>query len=190
MIHSASCRGHAAGATFPPEPLEVTEEVVGMTVMRLVQASLVGFIGIFGVLVAFNNVTDYGSNFAFVQHVLSMDTTFPGNAMMWRAITDPTVHHVFYGIIIAGEAVAGLLCIAGALRLLVALGDPTDLFHEAKGTAFIGLFVGFAVWFLGFMVVGAEWFGMWQSPTWNGQEAAFRFIACIGIVMLFLQRKE
>src|SRR5918994_6470166 len=34
----------------------------------------------FAFLVTFNNITDYGSNFAFVQHVLSMDTTFPGNA--------------------------------------------------------------------------------------------------------------
>ena len=31
------------------------------------------------------------------------------------------------------------------------------------------------MWFVGFVVVGGEWFLMWQSATWNGQEAAFRF---------------
>jgi predicted small integral membrane protein len=38
-----------------------------------------------------------------------------------------------------------------------------------------GAAVAFALWFVGFMVVGGEWFLMWQSSTWNGQEAAFRF---------------
>jgi predicted small integral membrane protein len=31
---------------------------------------------------------------------------------------------------------------------------------------------------------------MWQSKTWNGQEAAFRFIACIGLVLLFLNQRD
>jgi hypothetical protein len=34
----------------------------------------VAYIGVFGLLTAFGNITDYGSNFAFVQHVMSMDT--------------------------------------------------------------------------------------------------------------------
>ena len=41
-------------------------------------------LGLFGLIVALDNVIDYGTNFAFVQHVLSMDTTFPGNALTWR----------------------------------------------------------------------------------------------------------
>ena len=35
------------------------------------------------------NLVDYGSNHEFVKHVLSMDTTFPGNKLMGRAITNP-----------------------------------------------------------------------------------------------------
>src|ERR1700744_5647772 len=49
-------------------------------------------LGLFGLIVALDNVIDYGTNFAFVQHVLSMDTTFPGNALTWRAITSPPLH--------------------------------------------------------------------------------------------------
>ena len=44
---------------------------------------------------------NYGSNFDFVQHVLSMDTTFPGNQLKWRAISTPALHHAFYWTIIA-----------------------------------------------------------------------------------------
>jgi predicted small integral membrane protein len=43
------------------------------------------------------------------------------------------------------------------------------------------------VWFFGFMVVGGEWFSMWQSPTWNGQEAAFRFYMTILAVLIPMQ---
>lgn len=35
-------------------------------------------------LVGINNVMDYHANFQFVQHVLDMDTTFPGNPLLWR----------------------------------------------------------------------------------------------------------
>ncbi len=161
-----------------------------MTIMRFVQASLVGLIGLFGLLVAFNKVTDYGSNFAFVQHVLSMDTTLPGSEMTWRAITDPTLHHIAYWIMVVGEAATGLLCLVGAIRLYAVMGSDPDTFHHAKPLAFAGLFVGFLVWFGGCFLVGGEWFAMGQSDSWNGQEAAFRAVVCIGIVMIFLQRKE
>lgn len=30
------------------------------------------------------NLRDYDSNYQFVKHVLSMDTTIEGNALMWR----------------------------------------------------------------------------------------------------------
>lgn len=33
--------------------------------------------GLLHLLVAFGNMTDYGTNFEFVKHVLSMDTIFP-----------------------------------------------------------------------------------------------------------------
>jgi predicted small integral membrane protein len=47
-------------------------------------------------LVSVNNISDYKSNFEFVRHVLSMDTTFPGNHGLWRALPQPSVHIVFF----------------------------------------------------------------------------------------------
>ena len=55
-------------------------------VLRLVKIILVLQIGLFALLVAYDNIVDYGTNYAFVRHVLTMDTTFPGNHLMDRAI--------------------------------------------------------------------------------------------------------
>ena len=46
------------------------------------------------------------------------------------------------------------------------------------------------MWFFGFMVVGGEWFQMWQSPMWNGQEAAFRFYMTILVVLIFVNQPD
>ena len=46
--------------------------------LRLVKIVLIFQIGLFALLVAYDNVVDYGTNYAFVRHVLTMDTTFSG----------------------------------------------------------------------------------------------------------------
>ena len=157
--------------------------------IRLCKSALVLMIAIFALLVGYNNIADYGSNFEFVRHVLSMDTTFPNNALMGRAITSPTLHHAAYWLIIAGELVTGLLCLLGAVKLFQARTDAMR-FERVKPLAVLGLTVGFGLWFFGFITVGAEWFQMWQSEIWNGQQSAFRFIASIGIVLIILLLPE
>ncbi len=157
-----------------------------MIELRLAKIAMVASLALFAFLVTFNNVTDYGSNFAFVQHVLSMDTTFPGNALMWRAITTPIIWHAGYWLIIAGEA---LTCIAYAIAtasLISALHTSGAAFNRAKRYVYVATGLGFLVWFTGFMVIGGEWFAMWQSPTWNGQEAAFRFYTALLGVAIFV----
>ncbi|WP_248751448.1 DUF2165 domain-containing protein [Pseudomonas sp. MWU15-20650] len=144
----------------------------------------------FATLVAFNNITDYGSNFAFVSHVLSMDTTFPDNAAMYRSITTPWLWHGAYGLIILGEALTALLLARGAWSLWRARHATGVEFNRSKASAITGLTLGFMVWFFGFMVVGGEWFLMWQSHQWNGQEAAFKFYMAILGVLIFLNQAD
>ncbi len=155
-------------------------------VIRLAKVLTVLLIGLFAVLVGYDNLVDYDSNYEFVRHVLSMDTTFPGNKLLSRAITDPALHTAAYWAIIAAELLTGILCLVGAALLAAKVRAPARAFNAAKGTAIAGLTTGFALWFFGFLTVGGEWFAMWQSQTWNGQEAAFRFIVSIGIVLLFV----
>ena len=141
-------------------------------------------------LVTFTNITDYGSNYAFVQHVLSMDTTFPGNKAMYRAITNPALWTAAYWLIIAGEGITFVLLLAGGFAMLKALRAPALAFERSKRLTIAGATMGFLVWFFGFMVVGGEWFLMWQSETWNGQEAAFRFYVAVLGVLIFVNQPD
>jgi len=78
-------------------------------ILRLSKTLLVAAVALYYTLVVFNNLTDYGSNYAFVHHVLLMDSTFPGNHGMWRAIHPLWMHAAFYDTIILWEAVTMLL---------------------------------------------------------------------------------
>lgn len=89
-------------------------------------------LALFCLLVAFDNITDYGTNYAAVQHVLSMDTTFPGNALMYRAITNPALWHLAYAVIIAVEVILGFLFLAGAVRLFQVRHASGAVFNQAK----------------------------------------------------------
>jgi len=40
------------------------------------------------------------------------------------------------------------------------------------------------MWLVAFLSVGGEWFLIWQSKIWNGQDAAFRMFTTIGIVLI------
>jgi predicted small integral membrane protein len=161
-----------------------------MRCLRDIKTLMVAALALYPLLVAFGNITDYGSNYVFVQHVLSMDTTFPGNKLMYRAITSPALQHLGYALIIAGEAATGLVLAYGAIRLWRSRGGTVAEFAVAKLWVALGGFLSFLVWFVGFLVIGGEWFAMWQSPTWNGQEAAFRFVASILLVVLFVMQPE
>ena len=93
-----------------------------MRCLRDIKTLMVAGLALYPLLVAFGNITDYGSNYVFVQHVLSMDTTFPGNKLMYRAITSPALQHLGYALIIAGEAADGLVLAWGAIALFRARG--------------------------------------------------------------------
>jgi predicted small integral membrane protein len=159
-------------------------------VVRLSKCALLLGVALFYTLVVFNNTTDYNSNYQFVRHVLSMDSTFPGNHGMWRAMPQTGVQTVFYLGIIAWETVTGVLCWWGLVRLVGAIKAPAREFQRAKNVAVAALTLGCLLWFVAFISVGGEWFLMWQSKIWNGQEAAFRMFTVIGIVLMYLSAAE
>ncbi|HMO63839.1 MAG TPA: DUF2165 domain-containing protein [Verrucomicrobiota bacterium] len=127
---------------------------------RHAKTALVAAVAAFMALVVWNNLADYGSNLAFVRHVLLMDTTFPDNRLRWRALGAEWMHHAFYAAIIVWEFAA------------------------------VALTVNLLLWFGAFLLVGGEWFVMWQSETWNGQDAAFRMFAVVGLILLFVRAPE
>jgi predicted small integral membrane protein len=145
-------------------------------------------------LVALGNITDYGTNFAFVQHVLSMDTTnFGGDPgkdldpdVMWRAITDPVIWNVAYIGVIVWESLTAIVLIIGVAMFV--RGFLGHGFAAARIWSSIGLTMIVLLFVGGFITIGGEWFQMWRSTSWNGLDPAFRnsVIAGIGLVLLHL----
>lgn len=158
--------------------------------IRLSKCALLFGVALFFSLVVFNNTTDYDSNYQFVRHVLSMDSTFPGNRGMWRALTQSGLHKVFYASIICWEIVVCLLCWWGLVRLLLNLRNASLVFQRAKSVAIAALTLGCLLWLVAFLCVGGEWFLMWQSKTWNGQDAAFRMFMVVTAVLIYLSLPE
>src|SRR6204780_391983 len=158
--------------------------------LRAAKMLLVFAVAIFYTFVVFSNVTDYNSNYQLVRHTLMMDTTFPGNHGMWRAIDSPALHTVFFVSIIAWEALTMALCWWGGIRLLKARRGTGAEFERAKSVAVAGLTLSLLMWLVAFLAVGGEWFLMWQSKSWNGQDAAFRMFTVVGIVLLLVAQRE
>jgi predicted small integral membrane protein len=158
-------------------------------ITRAAKALLVAGIALFYSLVVFNNSTDFDSNYQFVRHVLMMDTTIPGNNGMWRAISAPAFHLAFYLSIIAWEFVTTILLWWGVLNLAKTIRQPAA-FNAAKRIPILALALSLLMWLVAFLAVGGEWFLMWQSHIWNGQEAAFRMFAVVGIVMLIILQPD
>jgi predicted small integral membrane protein len=158
--------------------------------LRAAKIALVFGVSTYYSFVVLNNLTDYDSNHQFVRHTLMMDTTFPGNHLMWRAIDSPMLHTAFYVSIIAWETLTMALCWWGGFRLLKARRGTAAEFERAKSVAVAGLTLSLLMWLVAFLAVGGEWFLMWQSKSWNGQEAAFRMFAVVGIVLLLVAQRE
>jgi predicted small integral membrane protein len=159
-------------------------------ILRTVKTLLVFGVAVFYTLVVFNNITDYNSNYQFVRHVLMMDSTFSGNRGMWRAINTPLLHTAFYISIIAWETITMILCWWGGIRMARMRRESAALFQRSKGISIAAVALSLLMWLIAFLAVGGEWFLMWQSRMWNGQDAAFRMFTVIGIILLLVAQPD
>ena len=64
---------------------------------------------------------------------------------------------------------------AGFIRLLMTAHSTA--FARSKDLAIAGLTLRLLLYIVGFIVIGGEWFAMWQSQIWNGPQKAFEFVA-------------
>ncbi|MFJ9537088.1 DUF2165 domain-containing protein [Streptomyces sp. NPDC101225] len=149
--------------------------------LSLAAALLTATVALYIALVAFGNITDFGTNQAFVQHVLAMDTTFKDDDLMWRAVTSKGLQNTAYVAIIVWETVAALVLIYGTW--LWARRDHA----RARAVSTYGLLMLMLLFGAGFIAVGGEWFSMWQSKTWNGLDAALRVFVLSGVVLIVVQ---
>jgi predicted small integral membrane protein len=160
-------------------------------------AVLVALNGLYLLIVAFGNITDFGTNQAFVHHVLSMDTTNFGKPqgtdldpnVMWRAITSPVIQNIAYIALIAWEVVTAAVLIVAVVLWIRERGRG---YVKARRLSSIGLGMLLLLFFGGFIVVGGEWFQMWTSTAWNGEDPAFRnsVLALLALVVIHLPSKS
>jgi predicted small integral membrane protein len=155
-------------------------------ILRIAKIATAASVAFFLTLVAFGNLTDYDTNFAFVRHVLAMDTIFPTSRITYRAIASPALQHLAYAAIIATQALVSVLCWVGVSRLMRHLPRDAATFNRAKGAIVLGLTSAFLLYQIGFVTIGGEWFGMWMSQEWNGVSSAFRFLVTILGVLIFV----
>jgi predicted small integral membrane protein len=159
--------------------------------LPVVAGLLVAVNGLYILLVAFGNTTDFGTNQAFVQHVLSMDTTNfgakPGTHLdphvMWRAITTPWIQNTAYVFLIAWEWATGLVLVAAVVQFVRERGAG---YRSARALSGIGLLMLLLLFMGGFIAIGGEWFQMWKSTSWNGLDAALRNAALAFLTLLLV----
>ena len=73
--------------------------------LRLVKIISVAAIGLMAALIVIGNVTDYSTNYLFVEHVLKMDTIFPESHVHYRSIHSAVIYQATYVFLILLEAV-------------------------------------------------------------------------------------
>ncbi|MFJ9347916.1 DUF2165 domain-containing protein [Streptomyces sp. NPDC101237] len=152
--------------------------------LSLTAALLTGTVALYIALVAFGNITDFGTNQAFVQHVLAMDTTFKDDDLMWRAVTSTGLQNTAYVAIIVWETLAALVLVAGTVLWFRRDDD------RARRLSTYGLLMLVLLFGAGFVGIGGEWFSMWQSKTWNGLDAATRVLVLTGIALVVVRLPE
>jgi predicted small integral membrane protein len=157
---------------------------------RLAKVICSGAIGLMALLIFIGNTTDYFTNYLFVTHVLQMDTIFPNSNLQYRSIRSIPIYHISYILTITLEAIMAFCCLKGSFLLLKNLKSSAEIFHASKNWAVAGIITGIMIWFLGFEVIGGEWFAMWQSQSWNGLGAAERIVSFLTLVLILLQFKD
>ena len=166
------------------------DQVSTRDVVRFAKAILTLTVGSAGALIVMHNIVDYRLSLKYVQHVMSMDTTFPESRNRFRAIKSPRAHQASLILIILAEALMAWFCGVGGLRMLKALKADADAFHEAKRPGLIGMVIGLLLWFFGFQVIAGSWFEMWMSKEYNALPDATRLTNYIAAVLTFVAMRN
>ncbi len=155
-------------------------------ILRPIKIGMITALAFFFTLIAINNCIAPEFNQPYVKHVLAMDT-IPNNPVVdHRAIKNSHLQKIIFYLITSSQILAGVCCWIGSIQLLRHLYAPQESFNQAKSIALFGLFIGFCLYLIGFITIGGEWFFMWQSPSWNGQNTAGLFLNFILLTMIFV----
>ncbi|KAF4405847.1 MULTISPECIES: DUF2165 domain-containing protein [Streptomyces] len=162
------------------------DRLLSLGTLPVAATALTATTALYMTLVAFGNITDFGTNQQFVQHVLAMDTTFEDPDLMWRAIESPALQNTAYVAIIVWETLTALVLLLATWLWTTGLRRGSH--DRARRASTLGLVMTLLLFGLGFIGIGGEWFAMWQSSDWNGLDAAARnlVLAAFTLVVIHL----
>jgi predicted small integral membrane protein len=135
-------------------------------------------------LVAIGNITDFGTNQQFVLHVFEMDTTFNDEDVMWRAIGSSAIQNLAYLLIIAWEVLIAAVLIWALVAWVGPCGPAGRGYERPRRLSTLGWTMILLLFAGGFIVIGGEWFQMWQSEDWNGLDPALQNVIVAGLALV------
>jgi predicted small integral membrane protein len=141
-------------------------------------------------LICFNNLTDYWSNFSFVQNVTGMEGVFSKEQTGWRSIQHPALHHISYMGLILFELSTALILLTGSISLIRNYKASPMTFNQSKKWVKTGMTMGFILFFGFFISIAGEWFLMWQQTKWNAQGTAFSLSILFLAGLLFIDQDK
>src|ERR1700760_1149272 len=113
--------------------------------LRLVKIISVAAIGLMAALIVFGNITDYSTNYLFVEHVMKMDTIFPESHVHYRSIHNEAIYKVAYVFIILLETLMAFCCLKGSWKMLRNIKEDAVIFHASKNWAVAGITTGILI---------------------------------------------
>ncbi|MCC7121069.1 MAG: DUF2165 domain-containing protein [Gammaproteobacteria bacterium] len=154
--------------------------------MKIIKALMVAAMALFLTITTIDNLTMPDVGLGAVGTAMGMETTFKHPAAMWRAMPAKLPTMAVFAAIVVFEAVAAIICWAGAVRMWRARADARA-FKDATAMANLGLAATALLYFGAFLVVGTEWFLMWQSQQLSvALEVAFRMFTASVLIMLYI----
>lgn len=159
--------------------------------IRMLKIALVVFAGLQGVLYFAANFANFEVATAVAGQVLAQEDRPYYSASIAPAMTAPALATATIAVIMAGELLVGLLCLAGAVKMAGAAARPGAEFNASKTLAILGCGAALLVWFGIFTVIGGGAFQMWQTDLGRTSLAdAHHFLTPSGILLLFLAMRD
>lgn len=154
--------------------------------LRIVKIVLILSVGLWGLLGAIGNLVDWSGTMGSVAAVTAM-STFEGGADRWQATSNPAVVWAGALFIPLFKLAATTACFLGAIRMWNARQSGAAAFAAAKSLALVGCGIAMFGLFLGWIVIGEQWFELWRSPALGAAgDIAFRYAGFVAFIALFV----
>ena len=159
--------------------------------LRTVKVLLILTVGIWGLIGAAGNLSNWHGVIEAVKMTTSM-STWQGGELDWRATSNPMVIYLGAAMIPAAKILSGILCVTGAWQMWNAKTAGGVAFERAKVLALAGCGIALLMLFAGWIVIADTWFQGWRSETLRDSAlgTAFRYAGFVGLIALFVASRD